>query len=377
VLSGAGDPARAATAMASARRHLWRRDDGLLLLLTPPFDREPPDPGYIRAYPPGVRENGGQYTHGAVWGAWAMADQGDGDAAVELLRSLSGVTRAATAEAAERYRVEPYVVAADVYGAEPFVGRGGWTWYTGAAGWLYRFGIERVLGLRLRGDRLEIDPCIAADWPGFTVELRHGGATYEVVVENPDGVCGGVVALALDGEPVAARCEARPPACRCATTDPPTHRTSRCELADVAGRLVVEQPGSRVAAWCADVVLNHEVLEDILERPASDQVHSDGDLATHRCQEDDAPDRDVLPGEQGRGLRGVLDVGGPVAVVVRVVGQLARLVAVGGPSCLAGELSLIRDVLDREGEGLSLTRLTAEAHRERVGATTPRPRPPA
>ncbi|MFU8766053.1 MAG: GH36-type glycosyl hydrolase domain-containing protein, partial [Haliea sp.] len=168
-------PVRAEASMASARRHLWRRDDRLLLLLTPPFDHEGPNPGYIRAYPPGVRENGGQYTHGAVWGAWAMADLGDGDAAVELLRSLSGATRAATAEAAERYRVEPYVVAADVYGAEPFVGRGGWTWYTGAAGWLYRFGIERVLGLRLRGDRLEIDPCIAADWPGFSVELRQSG----------------------------------------------------------------------------------------------------------------------------------------------------------------------------------------------------------
>ena len=188
--------------LVSAREHLWRRDDGLLLLLTPPFDREGPDPGYIRAYPPGVRENGGQYTHGAVWGAWAMADQGDGDAAVELLRSLSGLTRAATAADAERYRVEPYVVAADVYGAKPFVGRGGWTWYTGAAAWLYRYGIERVLGVRVRGDRLEIDPCIAADWPGFTVELRHGTATYEVVVENPDGVCGGVVGLRVDGEAV-------------------------------------------------------------------------------------------------------------------------------------------------------------------------------
>ena len=210
VLSGAGDPDRAAAAMASAREHLWRRDDGLLLLLAPPFDREDPDPGYIRAYPPGVRENGGQYTHGAVWGAWAMADRGDGDAAVELLRSLSGATRAATAEDAERYRVEPYVVAADVYGAEPFVGRGGWTWYTGSAGWLYRFGIERVLGLRLRGSRLEIDPCIARDWPGFGVTLRHGSATYQVEVENPEGVCGGVAELSVDGEAVSVATDASP-----------------------------------------------------------------------------------------------------------------------------------------------------------------------
>ena len=203
VLSGAGNPDRAAAAMASARRHLWRRDDRLLLLLTPPFDEEEPDPGYIRAYPPGVRENGGQYTHAAIWGAWALADLGDGDAAVELLRSLSGAARAATEADAERYRVEPYVVPADVYGAEPFVGRGGWTWYTGSAGWLYRFGVERVLGLRLRADRLEIDPCIAHDWPGFEITLRHGSATYEVAVANPEGVCGGVAGLTLDGEPLA------------------------------------------------------------------------------------------------------------------------------------------------------------------------------
>jgi cyclic beta-1,2-glucan synthetase len=202
VLSGAGDRERSITAMASARERLWQRDDGVLLLLAPPFEVEDPDPGYIRAYPPGVRENGGQYTHAAIWGAWAMADLGDGDAAVDLLRSLGGITRARTAAAAERYRVEPYVVAADVYGVGPYAGRGGWTWYTGAAGWLYRFGIERVLGVRVRGDRLEIDPCIAADWPGFGVTVRHGGARYEVVVENPHGVHEGVASLRLDGEPV-------------------------------------------------------------------------------------------------------------------------------------------------------------------------------
>jgi cyclic beta-1,2-glucan synthetase len=199
VLSGAGDEQRAHSAMAAAREHLWREDDGLLLLLAPPFEREAPDPGYIRAYPPGVRENGGQYTHGAVWGAWALADLGDGDAAVALLRSLSGVGHASRPAGVERYRVEPYVVAADVYGAPPRVGRGGWTWYTGAAGWLYRLGVERVLGLRLRADRLEVDPCIARDWPGFQVELRVGEAHYEVTVDNPDGVCRGVRDLRLDG----------------------------------------------------------------------------------------------------------------------------------------------------------------------------------
>ncbi len=204
VLSGAGDAQRARTAMASAKEHLWQRDEKLFLLLAPPFEHQDPDPGYIRAYPPGVRENGGQYTHGAIWGAWALADLGDGDAAVELLRTLGGVARADTPADAERYRVEPYVVAADVYdGDADYRGRGGWTWYTGSAGWLYRYGLERVLGVRSLSDRLVIDPCIASDWPGFEVTIRRGGASYEVVVENPDGVQTGVAAVRLDGEDVA------------------------------------------------------------------------------------------------------------------------------------------------------------------------------
>jgi cyclic beta-1,2-glucan synthetase len=199
VLSGAAPPERAAQAMASAVDHLWRRDDGVFLLLAPPFQEEPPDPGYIRAYPPGVRENGGQYTHGAVWGAWALADLGDGDAAVALLRALAGLGHVASPADAERYRVEPYVVAADVYAVGPYAGRGGWTWYTGSAGWLYRYGLERVLGVRALADHLEVDPCVARAWPGFTVDLRRGDATTSVEVRNPDGVVRGVAALAVDG----------------------------------------------------------------------------------------------------------------------------------------------------------------------------------
>jgi len=199
VLSGAADPERAAVAMASARRQLLREDDGMLLLLAPPFGGAGPDPGYIGAYPPGIRENGGQYTHAAVWGAWAFAELGDGDLAVELLRMLSPVAHAGTPRDVERYRVEPYVVAADVYGVSPHVGRGGWTWYTGAAAWLWRYGIERVLGLRRRAGGLEIDPCIARDWPGFRAEVREGDAVYEVQVENPDGVSRGVSRIELDG----------------------------------------------------------------------------------------------------------------------------------------------------------------------------------
>ena len=199
VLSGAGDPERCALAMASVRERLLRRDEGLLLLLAPPFDRSDLDPGYIRAYPPGVRENGGQYTHAAVWGAWAFAELGEGDLAVELLRMLLPVERAATPGGAERYQVEPYVAAADVYGVAPHAGRGGWTWYTGAAAWLHRFGLEGILGLRRRGDVLEVEPCIAREWPGFDAEIRAGAAVYEIRVVNPEGVCRGVREVELDG----------------------------------------------------------------------------------------------------------------------------------------------------------------------------------
>ena len=201
VLSGAGDPERRVQAMASAREELWRPDEGIFLLLKPPFDRGGGDPGYIRSYPPGVRENGGQYTHGAIWGAWAFAALGDGAMATTLLRQLSPASKTATADDVARYRTEPYAVAADVYGVPPRLGRGGWTWYTGAAGWLYRFGIEAVLGLRRRDGHLEIDPCIAPDWPGFGATVRVGDARYEVEVENPDGVARGVRSIHVDGRP--------------------------------------------------------------------------------------------------------------------------------------------------------------------------------
>ncbi len=138
--------------MAAMDRHLVRRDVGLVMLLTPPFDRSVPDPGYIQAYPPGIRENGGQYTHAAVWSLIAFAMRGDGDKAAEIFSMLNPINRALTPEAALRYKVEPYVVAADVYSEPPHVGRGGWTWYTGSAAWMYRAGLEWILGCRLRGD---------------------------------------------------------------------------------------------------------------------------------------------------------------------------------------------------------------------------------
>ncbi len=171
VLSGAADPHRARQAMAAVDQQLVRRDDGLVLLFTPPFDRAPVDPGYIKGYPPGVRENGGQYTHAAAWVVIAFAALGDGDKAAELFSLLNPIHHANTRAAVHRYKVEPYVACADVYAVAPHVGRGGWTWYTGAAGWLYRAGLESILGFRVRGSTLLLDPCIPKDWPGFEITL--------------------------------------------------------------------------------------------------------------------------------------------------------------------------------------------------------------
>jgi cellobiose phosphorylase len=177
-------------------------------LFTPPFDRSRENPGYIKGYPPGVRENGGQYTHGATWSVFAWAELGDGDRAGALFDLLNPIHHGATAAAAQRYKVEPYVVAADVYSSDPHVGRGGWTWYTGSGAWLYRAGLEAVLGFGLHGRRLRMDPCIPKRWPGFRIEYRHRGPSdrithYEISVENPRHVCRGVALAELDGTKVA------------------------------------------------------------------------------------------------------------------------------------------------------------------------------
>ena len=151
--------------MAAVDELLVRRDDGLILLFTPPFDQGPLQPGYIKGYVPGIRENGGQYTHAATWVVQATALLGQGDAGRGAVRPAQPDPHTSTPEEVARYKVEPYVVAADVYGVPPHVGRGGWTWYTGSAGWLYRVGLETILGFRLEGDRLRLDPCIPAAWP--------------------------------------------------------------------------------------------------------------------------------------------------------------------------------------------------------------------
>ncbi len=199
VLSRVAPPARAERAMDSVRSHLIRRDARVILLLTPPFDASRLDPGYIKGYIPGVRENGGQYTHAAVWVVMAVAALGSGDEAVELFHLLNPVNHSRTSGDVRRYQVEPYVVAADIYAHPAHAGRGGWTWYTGAASWMYRAGLESILGVERRGAFLSVKPCIPAAWPGFSVVVRFGGARYEIEVENPEHRCYGVAEAELDG----------------------------------------------------------------------------------------------------------------------------------------------------------------------------------
>ena len=202
VISRAGDPERARIAMRSLEEHLVREDARLIMLLTPPFTNSKHDPGYIQGYLPGVRENGAQYTHAALWAVLATALQGDGDRALELYQMINPVTHSATSEAVAKYKVEPYVVAADVYTAEGHLGRGGWTWYTGSASWMYRVGLEAILGFTKRGETLEMDPCIPAGWPEFSMTYRHGSSTYAISVRNPHGAQKGVESTMLDGAPV-------------------------------------------------------------------------------------------------------------------------------------------------------------------------------
>ncbi len=200
VLSGAAATERARTAMIQVEQQLIRPGDGIALLFTPPFDKSLQDPGYIKGYPPGVRENGGQYTHAALWSVMALAVLGEGDKATSLFSLLNPISHANTRAGVYRYKVEPYVVAADVYAESPNVGRGGWTWYTGSAGWMYRAGIESILGLRQHGDRLGLDPCIPIAWPGFEVSMQVGSSRYDIEVENPSGVSQGVESASVDGK---------------------------------------------------------------------------------------------------------------------------------------------------------------------------------
>jgi cyclic beta-1,2-glucan synthetase len=202
VISGGGDPERLRKAMAAVEQHLVRDADGLILLFTPPFDRGRLEPGYIKGYVPGIRENGGQYTHAAAWVVLATALQGQGQRAVELFNLLNPISHAASPDGVKLYKVEPYVVCADVYGASPHIGRGGWTWYTGSASWLYRVGLEAILGFRLRGNRLKFAPSIPPNWSAYEITYRYRSATYHVVVENRGGSGRVVQSASMDGKAV-------------------------------------------------------------------------------------------------------------------------------------------------------------------------------
>jgi cyclic beta-1,2-glucan synthetase len=200
VISHAGDSARSRRAIESVEKHLVDQENRIYPLLAPPFDRTPHDPGYIKGYVPGVRENGGQYTHAAAWLVLAETLLGRGDRAGAMLHDL--VPANLSPERAEHYAIEPYVVAGDITAAPPNTGRGGWSWYTGSAAWIYRVTVESLLGFSLRGDRLTIEPCIPAAWSGFSMAYRRGTARYDIRVENPDHVERGVVAVTLDGAPI-------------------------------------------------------------------------------------------------------------------------------------------------------------------------------
>ena len=200
VVSGAGEPGRAQRAMAAVEQYLVRKKDGLILLLAPPFDHSALDPGYIKAYVPGIRENGGQYTHAAAFTVLAFAMLGDGDRAGDLFRMLNPINHTRSRADVQRYKVEPYVVAGDVYSQPPHVARGGWTWYSGSAGWLYRVGLEAILGFHLQGMALSIDPCIPRSWSNFSIMFRYHSTTYRIKVENPSSVTKGIALTRVDGK---------------------------------------------------------------------------------------------------------------------------------------------------------------------------------
>lgn len=206
IISNGGREDRQVKAMEAVQQYLVKKDEGMILLFTPPFDKSDQNPGYIKGYVPGVRENGGQYTHAATWVIKAFAMAGDGDKAWELFHLINPINHTRTPLECAIYKLEPYVMAADVYSASPHTGRGGWSWYTGVSGWMYKVGIEDILGLKKNGDRLMIDPCIPKDWEKYTIRYRYKDTYYHIIVKNPNGV-GRVLhqspeKLLLDGKPL-------------------------------------------------------------------------------------------------------------------------------------------------------------------------------
>jgi cyclic beta-1,2-glucan synthetase len=199
VMSEAAELPRAVQAMKAIDEQLIRRDAGLALLFAPPFDQTPLEPGYVKGYPPGIRENGGQYTHAAAWSVIALTKLGEGDKAAELFALLNPINKTNTRTGVRRYKVEPYVIAADVYSMPPHVGRGGWTWYTGSAGWMYRAALESMLGFRLQGAYLTMMPCIPKTWPQFEIVFKFRTSRYEILVHNIDSATGIGASCLVDG----------------------------------------------------------------------------------------------------------------------------------------------------------------------------------
>jgi cellobiose phosphorylase len=205
VISGAGNLSRSRQAMQSVDQRLVRREAGLIQLFDPPFDKSALDPGYIKGYIPGVRENGGQYTHGAIWTAMAFALMGENDHAWELFSLLNPIHHGATPEQIDTYKVEPYVVAADVYAVAPHTGRGGWTWYTGSAGLMYRLLIETLLGVNLEGDQLRLTPRMPKSWTSYKIHYRFRQTVYHITITRLDADTEDANQLLLDGKELAAK----------------------------------------------------------------------------------------------------------------------------------------------------------------------------
>lgn len=202
IISNAGDNDKKYISIESLENHLIDKENGIIKLLDPPFEKGTLEPGYIKAYLPGVRENGGQYTHGAIWAIIAEAMLGFGDKALELYRMINPIEHSRTKEAANKYRVEPYVIAADIYGAGNLAGRGGWTWYTGSSSWYYKAGIEYILGLKIEKGYMKIEPCIPKEWKEYSIRYKWKNSIYNIKVKNPDGKNNGVTKVSLNGNEI-------------------------------------------------------------------------------------------------------------------------------------------------------------------------------
>ncbi len=202
-ISNAGDNDKKYISIESLENHLVDKENGLIKLLDPPFEKSKLEPGYIKSYLPGTRENGGQYTHGAIWAIIAEAMLGFGDKAVELFRMINPIEHSKTRESAQKYKVEPYVIVADIYGHENLAGRGGWSWYTGSASWMLKAGIEYILGFKIENNELTINPCISKDWKEYQINYKYNDTIYHIIVKNPNDKNTGLQSLKIDGTEIA------------------------------------------------------------------------------------------------------------------------------------------------------------------------------